>query len=193
MGEAGPPRELINNLPEKYREAVVVTGSDTGRRIEVRVEPVDVPAVLVAAKKSGYNHFLGITVIDYPFRKTMELVYLVSSIERGGEMLAVRTELPRDNPVIDTVSDIYPLAYYQEIEAYEFFGVRFNGHDGLRKWILEDNWEGPPPLRKDVDTRKFVLEEYYGGKRYERPVQWRSLGGYSGPVGAEKSGKGEKQ
>ncbi len=179
---------LRETLPEKYRDKPVATGTDTGKRIELVVEPGDITQVLAAAKNAGYNHFLGITVIDYPFKKTMELVYLVSSIEMGGEMLAVRTSLPRDNPEIDTVHGIYPLAYYQEIEAYEFFGVKFRGHDGLRKWILEDNWEGPPPLRKDVDTRKMVLEQYYGGKRYERPQQFRSLGGYSA---AEK--RGEKQ
>lgn len=169
------PEELCNLLPEKYRGKILPAGMDTGKRLELYIDPEDIQVVMNALKEGGYNHFLGITVIDYPSENIFELVYLVSSIDRGGELFAVRTKVKRDEPVISTISHIYPLAYYQEIEAYEFFGVIFDGHDGLRKWILEDNWEGPPPLRKDIDTRRIVLELYYSGKRYERPIQWRSL------------------
>lgn len=181
-------KELVEKLPEEYRDKVVVKGGDTGVRYELEIKPEDLCKVLPSVKDAGYDHFLGITVIDYPNDKIFELVYMISSIKKNGRLICIRTRIPRDNPVIDTASFIYPLAYYQEIEAYEFFGIRFNNHDGLRKWILEDNWEGPPPLRKDVDTRSIVLKLYYGGKRYERPVQWRSLGGYS----KAKSKGGEK-
>lgn len=170
---------LYRNLPEKYKDKILVTGSNTGYRLELNIDPEDIQVVMNSVKTSGFNHFIAITVIDYIHDGVFELVYLVSSIRENGLLLAVRTRIPRDQPVIDSIAHIYPLAYYQEIEAYEFFGVEFKGHDGLRKWILEDNWEGPPPLRKDVDTRKIILELYYGGKRYERPVQERSLGGAS--------------
>ncbi len=173
-----PIETLAEKLPEKYRDKINATGTSTGRRLELVIEPEDICAVLRAVKEAGYDHFIGITVIDYPDKGAFELVYLVESIPLNGELVAVRTTLPRDNPEIDSVHLVYPLAYYQEIEAYEFFGIRFRRHDGLRKFILEDNWEGPPPLRKDIDTRKIVLELYYAGKRYERPHQWRSLGGY---------------
>ena len=171
--------ELLEKLPEKYRDKLCFVGSDTGKRHEVIVEPEDIRDVLEAVRDSNYPQLVGITVIDYPDQGVFELVYMLTSIDKKGALVTVRTRIPRDNPVIDSVSDIYPLAYYQEIEAYEFFGITFKGHDGLRQWILEDNWMGPPPLRKDVDTRKIVLDLYYGGKRYERPVQERSLGGYS--------------
>ena len=171
--------KLVEALPEKYRGKVTYTGMDTGKRYELVIEPEDICAVARSVKEAGFNHFIGITVIDYPDKGVFELVYLIESIERNGELIAIRTSIPRDKPEIDSIHMVYPLAYYQEIEAYEFFGVKFRRHDGLRLFILEDNWRGPPPLRKDVDTRKIVLELYYKGKRYERPEQWRSLGGYS--------------
>ncbi len=172
--------DLIEKLPEKYRDKIIYTGKDAGRRYEIRIEPGDLCAVVRALKEAGYDHFLGITVTDYPDKKIFELVYMISSISKNGKLVVIRTSIPRDKPEIDSIHMVYPLAYYQEIEAYEFFGVKFRRHDGLRQFILEDNWRGPPPLRKDVDTRKIVLELYYKGKRYERPDQWRSLGGYSG-------------
>ncbi len=70
--------------------------------------------------------------------------------------------------MIDSVHDIYPIAYYIEREVYEMMGVVFRGHPNLKKWILEGNWEGPPPLRKDVDTPGFVIKTMYGGYRYGR-------------------------
>ncbi len=167
--------ELLDKLPEKYRDKLCFVGSDTGKRHEVTVDPEDIREVLKTVLEAGYQQLVGITVIDYPDQGVFELVYMLTSIDKKGALVTIRTRIPRDNPVIETVSDIYPLAYYQEIEAYEFFGIMFRGHNGLRQWILEDNWAGPPPLRKDVDTRKIVLELYYGGKRYERPTQNRSL------------------
>ncbi len=152
-------------------------GADTGRRIELEVEPDGLRAALERALEQGFDHFIGIDVVDFPKAGVMEVYYFVESVQRGGELMVVKVRIPRDEPVLETVSDIYPLAEYQEIEAYEFFGVEFKGNRSLRKWILDENWEGPPPLRKDVDTRKFVLETYYGGKRYERPKQERSLQG----------------
>jgi len=150
-------------------------GADTGRRIEVEVEPSQLRERLRRALEEGYDHFIGINVVDYPRAGVMEVYYFVESVQRGGELLVVKLRVPRENPALDSVSDIYPLAEYQEIEAHEFFGLDFRGNGSLRKWILDENWEGPPPLRKDVDTRKFVLETYYGGQRYERPKQEKSL------------------
>ncbi len=167
--------ELLDKLPEKYRDKLCFVGSDTGKRHEVTVDPEDIREVLKTVLEAGYQQLVGITVIDYPDQGVFELVYMLTSIDKKGGLVTIRTRILRDNPVIETVSDIYPLAYYQEIEAYEFFGIMFRGHNGLRQWILEDNWAGPPPLRKDVDTRKIVLELYYSGKRYERPTQNRSL------------------
>ena len=157
----GLPRDLVIEVrPSKARKNIV----------EVLIRPENLRKVVKIIKELGFDHFLGIETIDW-WKKdnTFELVYMISSTKRGGQIVFIRFKVPREYPVVDSIHDIYPLAYYQEIENYEFFGVIFRGHDGLRKWILEGNWEGPPPLRKDFDSRKWVLETYYGGKRYERP------------------------
>ena len=163
--------ELLKKLPS---DAVVSAGYFKGRKsyIEVMVKPEYIREVMKRVKGLGYTHFVGIETVDwYGTDDTFELIYYVSSVQRGGDMVIVRTKIPRQNPEIDSIHDIFPFAYYQEIENYEFFGIRFRGHDGLRLWILEGNWEGPPPLRKDFDSRQWVLEHYYGGKRYSRPVK----------------------
>ncbi len=163
--------DLKKALPEgSYEE--VTPFKDRENKVVVKIKPGKLRDVVKALVEAGFNHFLCIEAIDW-WKKdnTFEMVYMLSSPERGGPIVMLRFKIPRDNPVVDTISDMVPLAYYQEIENYEFFGIEFKGHGGLRKWILQDNWEGPPPLRKDFDARAWVLEVYYGGKRYERPVK----------------------
>ena len=46
------------------------------------------------------------------------------------------------------------------------FGVEFQGNPDLSPLFLED-WEGPPPFRKDFDWRAYVREKYYREDREE--------------------------
>jgi NADH-quinone oxidoreductase subunit C len=63
------------------------------------------------------------------------------------ERLRVRTRMGVDNPVIPTVSDIFPTANFQEREVYDFFGVQFEGHPDLRRILLPEDYEGYPQRR----------------------------------------------
>jgi NADH-quinone oxidoreductase subunit C len=54
----------------------------------------------------------------------------------------------RENPSVPSVVSVWEGAHYQEREAYDLFGIRFEGHPDLRRLFL---WEGFAgwPLRKD--------------------------------------------
>ena len=58
-------------------------GADTGRRIEVEVEPSQLRERLRRALEEGYDHFIGINVVDYPRAGVMEVYYFVESVQRG--------------------------------------------------------------------------------------------------------------
>jgi NADH:ubiquinone oxidoreductase subunit C len=68
----------------------------------------------------------------------------------------VVTSVARDNPLVPTVMDIWPIAEWQEREVYDLFGVLYDGHPDLRRLFLEDDWVGFP-LRKDYED-DFMLE-----------------------------------
>lgn len=64
--------------------------------------------------------------------------------------LVVKVKLDRNDPEIETVSDIWRTAEFHEREVYDLFGVRFLHHPDLRRLVLSDDFEGHP-LRKDFE------------------------------------------
>jgi NADH-quinone oxidoreductase subunit C len=51
---------------------------------------------------------------------------------------------------LPSLTPIWESANLFERETYEMFGVNFEGHPNLQKLLLQDNWDGPPPLKKDL-------------------------------------------
>lgn len=79
-----------------------------------------------------------------------EVVYQLSSLH-GPQRLRVKAILDHDNPVIDSVTQIWEGANFLEREAYDMFGIQFKGHPNLKRIYMWDDFEGYP-LRKDYVT-----------------------------------------
>ena len=60
----------------------------------------------------------------------------------------VKVNLPHEEPVCPTISDIFPAANWHERETAEMFGIAFEGHPQPVKLLLSEPFEGHP-LRKD--------------------------------------------
>ena len=74
------------------------------------------------------------------------VVRLYSTTEHLG--LTIKADLPDDDLSIDTLIGVFPGANWHEREAWEMFGIHFNGHPDLRNIYLPGEFEGNP-LRKD--------------------------------------------
>jgi len=96
-------------------------------------------------EKEGFKHFVDFFCVDFPEEKErFEALYLLYDPEEN-ERVFVKT---RTDGSLPTVSDLWPGAKWAEREAYDMFGVRFEGHENLRRMFM---WEGYEhfPLRKD--------------------------------------------
>lgn len=62
-----------------------------------------------------------------------------------------------DPPVAPSVVNIWPNARNHEREAYDLFGITFEGHDDITRILLPDEWEGHP-LRKDYGVGKVTVQ-----------------------------------
>jgi Ni,Fe-hydrogenase III component G len=72
--------------------------------------------------------------------------------------LTIRAEVPKDNPKIQTISDIVPGAVFHEMEVSDLLGVVFEGHPSPGRLVLAENWpQGVYPLRKDVNPNEIKL------------------------------------
>jgi NADH-quinone oxidoreductase subunit C len=76
---------------------------------------------------------------------------------QNGGTIAIRVRLPRDNPRVRSVADVWPAADWLERETFDLLGVTFDGHPDPRRILCPDDWIGHP-LRKDYEFPK----EYQG-------------------------------
>ena len=95
-----------------------------------------------------FDFLFCVTCIDWKTHLTM--VYHLRSTNFRHDIV-VRATLDRNNPEIQSVSDIWKTAIFHEREVYEMFGVNFLNHPDLRLLILPDGWEGKNPMRKDFE------------------------------------------
>jgi len=119
-------------------------------------------------KERGFVHLSAISVTDWLETGNYELTYHLWSYKEK-ILVTVKTKIDRKNPTIDSVTPVWrENAQIHERELHELFGVKFKGNPDLSPLFLED-WEGPPPFRKDFDWREYVREKYYD-KKNEREI-----------------------
>ena len=121
--------------------------------MRVVVEPGLVPAVLTTARERlGILHLSFITVVDRV--GSLELTYELLDL-RGGQV-RVRTTIEGEEPVIDSVTAVYPTANWHEREAYDMFGVAFKGHPDLRRlYMWQDHFDHHPLLKSfEISTKR---------------------------------------
>jgi NADH-quinone oxidoreductase subunit C len=114
-----------------------------------RVNPADWLEVAGAAKAAGFEVCVDVTVVDRlrsrPDR--FEIVANLLSMEHRARLRLITTA-SRDNPSVPSLVPLWRGANYAEREAFDMFGVVFEGHPDLTRILLPDEWEGHP-LRKD--------------------------------------------
>ena len=83
------------------------------------------------------------------------VVYHLESTEHGHTLVVRTLTTDREHPELHTVCDLWKAADLNEREVYDFYGIRFIDHPGMRRLYLRDDWEGYP-LRKDYDESEEI-------------------------------------
>ncbi len=82
---------------------------------------------------------------------SFEVVYHLYSLKRN-HRVRLKVQIPATELKIDTVTSVWSTADWHEREAYDMFGIIFDGHPDLRRILMPDDFEGHP-LRKDYPLR----------------------------------------
>ena len=146
--------QIIAVIKEKLPEAVV----------EEILDGVD-PFVVVKAEqwgetarlcrddsRLGFDLLSCISGVDYPEREEgpeIEVIYhLDATVNHHG--LTIKVKLPRSDPRVESVEEIWRTADWHERETYDLVGVIFEGHHNLVRILCAEDWVGHP-LRKDYE------------------------------------------
>jgi len=140
---------------ETLEQALISIEPGISRRSNADRAAVAVPAEallgllnrLYQDSRFAFDMLLDHTAIDRIAEGKFELVYNLYSTSIGHHLM-VSCLVDRDKPVVPTVEKIWPIAHWQEREAFDLFGILYDGHSDLRRVFLEDDWQGYP-LRKD--------------------------------------------
>jgi len=114
--------------------------------------------------KLGYDYLSSVTAVDYLPEEKMEVVYHAYK-STGGGYLEFKVRVPRENPVVPSLTSVFPGANFQEREAWDLMGVRFEGHPNLKRILMWEGFAGHP-LRKDWH------EPYYEDEHKPYKTRW---------------------
>jgi len=102
-----------------------------------------------AAKESGFEVCVDVTAVDW-MRDRPDRFEIVANLLSMDHKLRLRmtTTTGRVEPSVASLVPVWPGANFAEREAYDMFGIIFDGHPDLTRILMPDEWEGHP-LRKD--------------------------------------------
>jgi NADH-quinone oxidoreductase subunit C len=105
-----------------------------------------------------FEMLIDICGVDYPDReKRFEAVYNLLSLKHNYR-LRVKVAVSEDESVPSLV-DLYPCAGWFEREAYDLYGIFFEGNPDLRRILTDYGFEGHP-FRKDFPLTGYVEVRY---------------------------------
>ena len=124
-----------------------------GNAVKLVVLPEIITAVMATARERlGVRHLSFITVVDR--RGSFEVNYEL--LDLRGARVNVKTVIEGEEPVIDTITSVYPSANWHEREAYDMFGVAFKGHPDMRRiYMWQDHFDHHPLLKSfEISTKR---------------------------------------
>jgi NADH-quinone oxidoreductase subunit C len=137
-----------------------------GDTIELVIEPRVVPAVMRTLREDpelGYEILADICGVDTG--ATMQVVYHLWSARSPDWLRVIADGLSRDDPRVPSVTFLWNGAEWGEREAYDMFGIVFEGNRDLRRIYMPPDYLAYP-LRKDFPLADDASRAPGGGIRH---------------------------
>jgi NADH-quinone oxidoreductase subunit C len=149
---------LIDNLRKRFKSGIIAT---THLREEVshivdKTNLVEICQFLKSDPAVQMDYLVDVIGVDYaPASPRFEVVYHLYSIS---QRLRIRLKVKIDEgESLPSVTAIWPAADFPEREAYDMYGIIFDGHPNLTRIYMPHDWDGFP-LRKDYPLRGYKDE-----------------------------------
>jgi NADH-quinone oxidoreductase subunit C len=133
-----------------------------------------------ALRAAGFDQNTFVTCVDhYPDEPRFEVVWQWRSYVHG-ERVRLACRVAGSDAWVPSCCDLWPGADWSEREAWDMFGVRFEGHPDLRRLLMPEGYIHHP-LRKDFPHRGIEPDRLYREWDRERRERW--LAGRPDPSG----------
>ena len=142
-------RALRRRLEARFAETLTGPVRQRHDETEIRIGPGAVVEVLRALHDEpelDYQVLLDLTAVDTG--TYMQVVYHLWSPNSPDWLRVIADGLSRDDPRVPSITALWPGAEWQEREAYDMFGVTFEGNRDLRRIYMPPDYTSFP-LRKD--------------------------------------------
>ncbi|MFQ6616128.1 MAG: NADH-quinone oxidoreductase subunit C [Fidelibacterota bacterium] len=145
-------KEIAQHIEEHFGESFLPSQEDIPAD-HLAVPPSrwgDLAPFLRNDERLRFDSLMCITGLDYGVEDSdLGVIYDLHSMKHLHK-LEVRIRVPKANPTVPSVEQIWRFADWHEREVYDMYGIRFEGHRDLRRILLPEDWEGFP-LRKDYE------------------------------------------
>ncbi len=141
--------ELVTDLKTRYGSGIRETSVYVGQKYMVVDKSIVHDVLGILRDEQQFDYCVDITAVHYPKREQQfDLVWILYSFPKN-ERIRVKTQIA-DGEAARSATDLWPTADWLERETFDMFGIRFEGHPGLKRILLPDGWTGHP-LRKDYN------------------------------------------
>ena len=167
--------EVADDLERAYPEfsdAIERVVVDRGElTLHVKREKL-VEVCMILRDKLKFEMCMGVNGVHYPEQtgREMHAVYPLLSMTKN-QRIRLEVSVPDADAHIPSVVEVWAGNNWHERETYDMFGIIFDGHPGLTRILMPDDWEGHPQ-RKDYSLGGIPVE--YKGATTPPPSERRS-------------------
>jgi NADH-quinone oxidoreductase subunit C len=178
MQRIAPAADPVATLQVRLPDVAIDTREFRGE-LTVIVEPAHVLTVAQMLRDTEgliYNYLSDISAVDYYPEATRPGRFGVSYHLYSmlyNRRIRIKTYVQEDEPIVPSVTLVYPAANWLEREIYDMMGIVFEGHPDLRRVLLPDDWNGHPhrrdyPLGYETIMFSFNADEVSKHKPYAK-------------------------
>ena len=139
---------IIGKFKEEFNSEILETAVKNQKRMVITINSEAIVEVAGYLYKTAGFRFIIASAIHT--KRGFEIHYHFSQ-DASGLILNIHVILDKDNPQIESLSNIFNASNWIEREMHELFGIDFLNHPNQEKLISEGNWaEGVYPMRKEI-------------------------------------------
>lgn len=157
--EGTDQEKIIAVLKEKYEDQILLAEMlyDFPTITLKKDKIVEVIKFLYDHPGTKFQFLTTLCGIHYPENNQIAVMYQLHNLV-SNQRVRLKIYLPADNPVVSTLTPLFPAANWMERETYDFFGVIFEGHPNLKR-ILNVEEMIIFPLRKEYPLEDQIRDD----------------------------------